>query len=41
MRPPYSIGMWDTTAPVEIELKAGTNVFRFHGPARVTIGHFT
>lgn len=37
---PYTIGMWDKTAPVGIELKAGRNVLRFHGPARVTIGDF-
>lgn len=38
---PYTIGMWDTTAPVAIELKAGKNVLKFHGPARVTVGRFT
>jgi hypothetical protein len=38
---PYTIGMWDKTAPVEIEMKAGKNVLKFHGPARVTVGHFT
>ncbi len=38
---PYTIGMWNKTAPVEIELKAGKNVLKFHGPARVTIDHFT
>jgi chemotaxis protein histidine kinase CheA len=37
---PYTIGMWDNTAPVAIELKAGKNVLKFHGPARVTIGTF-
>jgi hypothetical protein len=37
---PYTIGMWDKTAPVEIELKAGKNVLKFHGPARVTIKDF-
>jgi hypothetical protein len=35
---PYTIGMWDKTAPVAIELKAGRNVLKFHGPARVTLG---
>ena len=38
---PYTIGMWDKTEPVEIELKAGKNVMKFHGPARVTMGHLT
>lgn len=38
---PYTIGMWDKTAPVVIELKAGKNVLKFHGPARVTAGQFT
>jgi hypothetical protein len=38
---PYTIGMWDKTAPVAIELKAGENVLKFHGPARVTLGQFT
>jgi hypothetical protein len=38
---PYTIGMWDKTAPVQIELKAGRNVLTFHGPARVTLGQFT
>ena len=38
---PYTIGMWDKTAPVAIELKAGRNVLKFHGPARVTLGQFT
>ena len=33
--------MWDKTAPVVIELKAGKNVLKFHGPARVTFGQFT
>jgi len=37
---PYTIGLWDKTAPVEIELKAGKNVLKFHGPARVTIKDF-
>jgi hypothetical protein len=38
---PYTIGMWDKTKPVEVELKAGKNVLKFHGPARVTIKNFT
>jgi hypothetical protein len=38
---PYTIGMWDKTAPVQIELKAGKNVLKFYGPARVTIDTFT
>ena len=38
---PYTIGMWDKTAPVEIEMKAGKNVLKFHGPARVTVKGFT
>jgi hypothetical protein len=38
---PYTIGMWDNTAPVAIELKAGKNVLKFHGPARVTVDTFT
>ena len=38
---PYTIGMWDRTEPVEIELARGKNVLKFHGPARVTMHHFT
>jgi hypothetical protein len=38
---PYTIGLWDKSAPVEIELKAGKNVLNFKGPARVTMGTFT
>jgi hypothetical protein len=38
---PYTIGMWGTTQPIEIGLKAGRNVLKFHGPARVTIKDFT
>jgi hypothetical protein len=38
---PYTIGLWDKAAPVEVELKAGQNVLKFHGPARVTIKGFT
>jgi hypothetical protein len=37
---PYTIGLWDKTTPVEIELKAGKNVLKFHGPARVTVKDF-
>jgi hypothetical protein len=38
---PYTMGMWDNAAPVAIELKAGRNVLKFHGPARVTVDTFT
>jgi hypothetical protein len=38
---PYTIGLWGKSAPVTIELKAGKNVLRFHGPARVTVDTFT
>jgi chemotaxis protein histidine kinase CheA len=38
---PYTIGLWGKTEPVVIELKAGTNVLKFHGPARATLGQFT
>jgi len=38
---PYTIGMRAKTAPVAIELAAGRNVLKFHGPARVTVGEFT
>jgi len=38
---PYTIGLWGKTSPVEIELKEGKNVLKFHGPARVTIKDFT
>ena len=37
---PYTIGMWDTSAPVEIELAAGRNELTLHG-GRVAIDHFT
>jgi hypothetical protein len=33
--------LWDKTAPVAIELKPGTNVLKFHGPARATFKQFT
>ncbi len=36
---PYTIGLWDTTKPIEIQLKKGKNTLSFHGPARVTIHH--
>ena len=38
---PYTIAMWDTSKAVEIELKAGSNVLQFHGPARATFRNFT
>ncbi len=38
---PYTIGLWDKSEPVAIDLKAGKNVLKFHGPARVTLGQFT
>jgi hypothetical protein len=38
---PYTKGLWDTTEPMKIQLKQGENVIKFHGPARVTIHHFT
>ena len=38
---PYTIGIWGKTEPVEVELKAGSNVLKFSGPARVTFDHFT
>ena len=38
---PYTIGMWEQTAPVEIALAAGRNELTFHGPARATIDQFT
>lgn len=38
---PDTIGRWDKTEPVMIELKAGRNVLKFHGTARVTLGPFT
>ena len=37
---PYTIGMWETSAPVEIKLTAGRNELTFHG-VRVAIDHFT
>ncbi len=38
---PYTKALWDTTEPMKIQLKKGENVIKFHGPARVTIHHFT
>jgi hypothetical protein len=38
---PYTIGLWGKTSPVEVELKAGGNVLKFHGPARATFKQFT
>lgn len=38
---PYTIGLWGKTDPVAIDLKAGTNVLKLHGPARATFGQFT
>ena len=37
---PYTIGLWGKSEPVEVELKAGSNVLKFHGPARATFGKF-
>jgi len=38
---PYTIGLWGQTSPIDIQLKAGANVLKFHGPARATFKHFT
>ena len=38
---PYTIGLWGKTSPVEVELKAGSNVLKFQGPARATFKQFT
>jgi hypothetical protein len=38
---PDTIGLWGKTEPVEVELKAGSNVLKFHGPARATFDRFT
>jgi len=38
---PYTIGLWGKTLAVSIDLKAGSNVLKFHGPARVTFDQFT
>jgi hypothetical protein len=37
----YTIGLLGKSAPVEVELKAGSNVLKFHGPVRVTLDKFT
>lgn len=41
---PFTVGMWETTAPVEIDLVKGRNVLRFSRPdatAGVTLKEFT
>lgn len=38
---PYTIGLWGKSEPVEVELKAGSNVLKFSGPARATFDQFT
>lgn len=38
---PYTIGLWKKAEPVEVELKAGSNVLKFRGPGRATFGQFT
>lgn len=38
---PYTLGLWGKTEPVEVELKAGSNVLKFNGPARATFDRFT
>ena len=38
---PYTIGLWGKTEPVEVELKAGSNVLKYSGPARATFDQFT
>jgi hypothetical protein len=38
---PYTVGLWGKTEPVAVELKAGGNVLKFHGPARATFNRFT
>ncbi len=40
MKLPYTIGLWDKSAPVEVELKAGSNILKFRGPGRATFGKF-
>jgi hypothetical protein len=37
---PYTLGLWGKTTAVELELKAGSNVLKFHGPARATFKQF-
>lgn len=41
MTMPYTLGMWDKSDALKIPLKAGSNVLKFHGPARVTLDEFT
>jgi hypothetical protein len=38
---PYTIGLWGKSDPVELDLKAGSNVLKFHGPVRATFKQFT
>jgi hypothetical protein len=38
---PYTIGLWGKSEPVEIELKTGSNVLKFSGPARATFDQLT
>lgn len=38
---PYTIGLWGKTPAVAVDLKAGSNVLKFHGPARATFDQFT
>ncbi len=38
---PYTIGLWGKTDPVEVELKAGSNVLRFCGLAGAIFDQFT
>ena len=38
---PYTIGLWGKSSPIEVELKAGSNVLKFNGPARATFKQFT
>ncbi|MFZ9936952.1 MAG: hypothetical protein ACO3JG_07800, partial [Luteolibacter sp.] len=37
---PYTLGIWGRTAPVEVELRAGSNILKFHGPVRATFKQF-
>jgi len=37
---PYTVGLWGTTEPVDVELVKGENVLTFTGPSRVTIKEF-
>jgi hypothetical protein len=38
---PDTIGLGGKSSPVEVEMKAGSNVLRFNGPARATFKRFT